>query len=198
VCWGLSMAVRGHRTGSRASILVAVVIGLAAAACGGGAAEERPSADDLPSSASTASTSPPTTTVEDAVREAYEAFVAMIDRLTTTTVDPDDPELARRAVDPALGALRTNLTTWRTEGQVWLAGDLTEHRIESVEIDGETAYVIDCTIANDALVGAGTTDVEFPSPMSVRDKATLVRQGNSWLVKYIDSLGQWDGVGCGA
>jgi hypothetical protein len=191
------MAVRRYRTCSRALVLVAVMIGLAAAACGGDG-DERPSAEDLPSAGSTASTSPPTTTVEDAVREAYEAYVAMVDRLTTTTVDPDDPELARRAVDPALGALRTNLTTWRTEGQVWLAGDLTEHRIESVEIDGETAYVIDCTIANDALVGAGTTNVDFPSPMSVRDKATLVRQGNSWLVKYIDSLGQWGGVGCGA
>jgi hypothetical protein len=193
------MAVRGYRTCSSASILVAVVIGLAAAACGGGDGDERPSADDLPSSASTASTSPPTTTVEDAVREAYEAFVAMADRLITTTVDPDDPELAERLIDPMLSATRTNLTTWQTEGQVWIAGDQTHHTVESIEIDGETAYVTSCVVANDVLVESGTVDVEFSEPDAVRHKTTMVSRNGAWLVQYVDVLGRWEAsTACGA
>jgi hypothetical protein len=184
------MAVRGYRTCSRAVVLVAVVIGLAAAACGGGDGEERPSAD-LPSSASTASTSPPTTTVEDAVREAYEAFLAMLRRLTTTTVDPHDPELASRAVDPTLSALRTNLTTWRTEGQIWIPGDQTRHVIESVVLDGDTATVTACLVGNDVLVESGANDVQPRAPDAARDKVTMVNQGGEWLVQYVDVLQEW-------
>jgi hypothetical protein len=186
------MAVRRYRTCSRAAVLVAVwAVILAAAACGGGDGDdERPSADDLPST--TESTSPPTTTVEDAVREAYEAFVEMIDRLTTTTLDPDDPELAQRLVDPMLGAIRANLTTWRTEGQIWIQGDQNRHVIESIEIDGTTAYVTSCLVANDVLVDAGAEDVQLPAPDAARDRTTLVNQGGVWRVQYVDVLGNWE------
>jgi hypothetical protein len=188
------MAVRGHRTCSRMAVLVAVaVVVLAAAACGGGGGgDERGGEDDLPSSAPTTSTSPPTTTVEDTVREAYEAYVAMIDRLTTTTVDPDDPEIAQRLVDPMLSATRTNLTTWRTEGQIWISGDQTSHAVESIELDRQTAYVTSCAVANDVLVDAGTVDVQFPAPDALRHKTTLVNQGGVWLVKYVDAVGRWE------
>jgi hypothetical protein len=194
------MAVRRYRTCSRAAVLVAVVIILAVAACGGGDGDdERPSADDLPSSASTESTSPPTTTVEDEVREAYEAFVAMADRLITTTVDPDDPELAERLVDPMLAATRTNLRTWRTEGQVWVKGDQSRHDVETIEIAGDTAYVTACIVGNDLLVEAGTVDAPLPPPNTNRNKTTLLRQGNEWLVQYVDTLETWPGVaGCAA
>jgi hypothetical protein len=186
------MAVRRYRTCSRAAVLVAVwAVILAAAACGGGDGDdERPSADDLPSS--TESTSPPTTTVEDAVREAYEAFVALGNRLTTTTLDPGDPELAQRLIDPILSATRTNLTTWRTEGQIWIAGDQTSHAVESIEIDGSTAYVVSCVVANDALVDAGTVDVQFPEPDAARHKTTMVSQSGTWMVQYVDVLGRWE------
>jgi hypothetical protein len=193
------MAVRRYRTCSRAAVLVAVwAVILAAAACGGGDGDdERPSADDLPSS--TESTSPPTTTVEEGVREAYEAFVAMADRLITTTVDPDDPELAERLIDPMLSATRTNLTTWQTEGQVWIAGDETHHTVESIEIDGETAYVTSCVVANDVLVESGTVDVEFSEPDAVRHKTTMVSRNGAWLVQYVDVLGRWEAsTACGA
>jgi hypothetical protein len=194
------MAVRGYRTCSRALVLVAVaLVVLAAAACGDGNDEERPSADDLPRSTTTASTSPPTTTVEDGVRAAYEAFVALGNRLTTTTVDPNDPELAQRLIDPMLSATRTNLTTWQTEGQVWIAGDQTHHTVESIEIDGETAYVTSCVVANDVLVESGTVDVEFPEPEAVRHKTTMVSRKGAWLVQYVDVLGRWEAsTACGA
>jgi len=195
------MAVRGYRTCSRASILVAVaLVVLVAPACGGGEGDdERSAADDLPSSTPTASTSPPTTTVEDAVREAYEAFVAMADRLITTTVDPDDPELAERLIDPMLSATRTNLTTWRTEDQVWVKGDQSRHDVEAIEIAGDTAYVTACIVGNDVLVEAGTVDATLPAPNTNRNKTTLVRQGDEWLVQYVDTLETWPGeAGCAA
>jgi hypothetical protein len=186
------MAVRGYRTCSRMAVLVAISVVVLAAACGGD--EERPSADDLPSSAPTGSTSPPTTTVEDGVRAAYEAYVSMANRITTTTLDPDDPELARRMIDPALSAVRTNLTTWRTEGQIWVAGDANESRIESVELDGPTAVVTACRISNDLLIEAGTTPGSLPPPSASRDRTTLVLQGEAWLVQYVDPVDSWEGA----
>ncbi|HET6949135.1 MAG TPA: hypothetical protein VFI47_02105 [Acidimicrobiales bacterium] len=175
-------------------VAVALTLALAGGGCGGGKSAA-PDNDDLPDTAETVppSTSSPVTTTEDAVREAYEAYVAMVNRITTTTVDPDDPELATRMVDPILSASRRNLTTWRTEGQVWVAGDVSRFDIEAVEIDGDTAYLTVCSVGNDALVPVGTDDVELPPVAAVRDKVTLIRHGEGWLVRNVDPLGTWEG-----
>jgi hypothetical protein len=185
------MAVRRYRTCSCLAVVALIV--LASGGCGGGGDDERRNDDDLPSSQPTASTSPPTTTGEEAVRQAYEAFVAMVDRLTTTTLNPDDPELAERLVDPMLSATRSNLTTWRTEGQIWVQGDQNRHAIESIEIEGNMAYVTSCLVGNDVLVVAGAENVELPPPDAARDRTTMINHGGVWRVQYVDVLGNWEG-----
>jgi hypothetical protein len=175
---------------------------LLAPACSPG--DSSPS-DDPPSTRSgTTTTAEPTTTTlspQDEVEQAYEEFLDMFDRITTTTVDPNDPELAMRMADPALGGLRTLLSTWQAEGQVWVAGDQTRHTIESVVVhrDGLTAEVTDCAVGNDALVQRGTTPVTFPPAQTNRGVTTMVNQNGRWLVQDTDSHGHWEGVaGCAA
>jgi len=177
---------------------------LIALACGGGGGPD--GADDPPTTtAGNPSTSgqptTTTTTTEDAVRSAYSAYVAMISRVTTTTVDPNDPELVTRMVDPALSDVRTRLSTWQAQGQIWVPGDQSRHGIESVEIqdDGLSAIVTDCIVANDALVPVGSTDVALPAPHTNLGRTTMVNRDGVWLAQSTGVDQQWDGVaGCAA
>jgi hypothetical protein len=140
-----------------------------------------------------------TTTTEDAVRSAYSAYVAMLERVITTSVDANDPELATRMVDPLLGDVRTQLSTWQAEGQVWVAGDETRHDIESVTLgeDMRTAVVTDCVVANDALVPAGSADVTLPAPSTILGHTTMVNRDGVWLAQDTDPEQRWEGVaGC--
>ena len=94
---------------------------LIALACGGGGGPD--DADDPPTTTAgdTSTSGQPITTAlstQDSVRAAYESFVAMVDRITTTTVDPNDPELTTRLVDPALSVVRTQLSTVQAQGPV--------------------------------------------------------------------------------
>ncbi len=175
---------------------------LTALACAGGS-------DDVGDATSTSTREPNTTaeattttlSVQDEVEETYLAFVAMLDRITTTTVDPNDPELAQRMVDPALGGFRTQLSTWQAQGQIWLAGDQSRHEVERVVVkpDGMSAEVIDCVVANDALVAAGTTAVSFPPPRTDRGVTTMLNQSGRWMVSKTEVTQHWDGVaGCAA
>jgi hypothetical protein len=93
-----------------------------------------------------------------------------------------------------LSATRTNLTTWRTEGQIWISGDQLRRVIESVAVNGGTAVVMSCEVANDVLVAVGTDDVRFPTPDAVRNRTTMVNQGGAWLVQYVDVLGHWEDI----
>jgi hypothetical protein len=125
----------------------------------------------------------------------------MLDRITTTSVDPNDPELAERMVDPALGGFRTQLSTWQAQGQIWLAGDQSRHNVERVVVnrDGLTAEVTDCVVANDALVAVGTTSVSFPPPRTDRGVTTMLNQNGRWMVSKTEVTQHWDGVaGCAA
>ena len=158
-------------------------------------------ADDPPSTRSTTTTAEPTTTTlstQSEVQETYMAFVAMLDRITTTTVDPNDPELEVRLIDPALSDIRTRLSTWQAQGQIWLAGDLTRHRVETVFVspNSHSAVVTDCVVENDVLVQIDTS-APFPIPRTTRVRTSLVNQGDAWMVRDSDEVEHWEGVaGC--
>jgi hypothetical protein len=173
---------------------------LLAPACSPGGSDET---DDPPSRrATTTTTAEPTTTTlstQDEVEQAYGEFLDMLDRVMTTTVDPNDSELPMRMIDPALGGFRTQLSTWQAQGQVWITGDHTRHRIERVVVstDRLSAEVTDCVVGNDALVRVGTTSVRFPPPRTDRSVTTMVNQNGQWLVTDTNPAGHWEGVdGC--
>jgi hypothetical protein len=177
--------------------LAASVAVLITAACSAGGSDE---ADDSHPT-TTAESTTTTLSTQDTVRADYEAFVAMIHRVTTTTVDPNDPELASRMIDPALSEARTLLSTWQAQGQIWLAGDENRHQIETVDVhqDGITAVVTDCVVANDLLISAGSTDTQLPSPRTERVKTTMVSRDGTWRAQDSELVRRWEGVaGCAA
>ena len=140
-----------------------------------------------------------TTSAEDTVRAAYSAYVAMIERIITTTVDPNDPQLPTLTVDPLLSDVRTQLSTWQAQGQVWVVGDQTRHDVQSVEFEQGmlTAVITDCVVANDALVPVGTTDVSLPSPSTVLGHTTMVNRDGVWMAQDTDPNQRWEGIaGC--
>jgi hypothetical protein len=193
------MVTKVHQSLLAGAMCLALLI--AHACSSGGGSDQADNPPDTRASTTTVQPTTTTTTTEDAVREAYDAFVAMIGRVTTTTMDPNDAELAMRIVDPALSDVRTQFSTWQAEGQILVQGDLTHHEVESVVVarDGMSAVVTDCVVGNDALVAVGTIDPQLPPPQTQRGTATLVNQGGTWQVSRTEAGERWDGVaGCAA
>jgi hypothetical protein len=180
---------------------LALLLLLTASACGSDDSNE---ANTPQTAGDPITTGEPTTTTlstQDEVEQAYLEFVEMITRVSTTTVDPNDAELAQRMVDPALGTLRTQLSTWQAQGQVWLEGDHSRHQVETVSVgsDGLTAVVTDCVVENDVLVGVGVADAPFPSPRTARVTTSMINQEGAWMVQESDEVNHWQGVaGCAA
>src|SRR3954463_98021 len=94
------------------TVVVVVVVLVAACSSGGGGSVAGTTTTTTATTVATTST----TTVEDAVREAYLAYWKMIDRLAAAP-DPNDPELADRAVDPILSIVRDDMATRKSEGR---------------------------------------------------------------------------------
>jgi hypothetical protein len=169
---------------------------MAAAGCGGGDDDGRRSTTT--ESTTPESTAPPTTSAEEGVEADYLAAVAALARVTTTTVDPNDPGLAAHYVDPALSAVRTQVATWQAEGKIWVTGDASSHIVTQPITYGSdgSALVTACDVSNDALVAVGATDIEFPSPSSVKSTTTLIRRDGTWVVQTFVVAGTWDGRQC--
>jgi hypothetical protein len=177
--------------------LVAIVlVGLLAAGCGGGDDDSSPDTSRRASDSSS-STAPPTTrSAESEVEEAYLAYWAMGERLLETP-NPDDPEIAQRAIDPARGQMIDSLTTLRARDQAVRHGPRHRHDVRSIEVEGESATVRDCAIDDASIVDARSGATIDERLVTALYEATLVSQGSSWWVRQIEQPDGWEGVaGC--
>jgi hypothetical protein len=174
--------------------LVAIVlVGLLAAGCGGGDDDSSPDTSRPPADVSS-STAPPTTrSAESEVEEAYLAYWAMADRLLEAP-DPDDPEIARRSIDPARGQLVDSLTTLRSQDQVVRSGGDYRHDVLSVEVATQTAVVRDCVIDDNAVVNATSGVTVDDRVTTVLLETTLRHDGTRWVVTAIDQKDGWEGA----
>ncbi len=107
------LSARGGR-GRRAGAL--------AAGCGGDDDGEDAGTDQTEAETTTTPSTTTPLTPEDEAKATYLEFVEVVDRLLTTDPDPDDPDLARLAIDPVLSEVRDSLTTLRAENQHLAAG----------------------------------------------------------------------------
>jgi hypothetical protein len=162
-------------------------------ACGGDDDEET---GTDPTAAET-TTTPPTTaelTPEEEAKATYLEFVATVERLLTTSRDPNDVDLNRLAVDPVLGEVKDNLTTMRTENHVVTTGQRTSHTVSSVELVAPSeAEVSDCYIGNDTTTDAddGSVVDEGLSTRSLRASLSMVE--GAWVVRDVTTLKIFDG-----
>jgi hypothetical protein len=177
----------------------AALMGVAAALTFGAACGDDAGGDDSdessPSTTVDATTTSTTVTPEEAAKATYLEFVETVDRLVTTNPDPDDPDLGRLAVEPVLGTTRDNLTTMRSENQIWIAGGHTSHRVTSVELTGlERAVVLDCNVEDDKLVDRDDETTVRTAASTRILQATLVLQGGAWAVSTVETLESFDGA----
>jgi hypothetical protein len=180
---------RRRRLFGRARVALAVLAIVAVVACGDDDDGEETGTD--PTAAETTTTSPTTTelTPEEEANAVYLEFVATVERLLTTSRDPNDTDLNRVAIDPVLSELKDNLTTMRTENHVVTIGPRSSHTVTSVDlVSPSEAEVSDCYVGNDT-----TTDTDDGSVLdeglSTRSiKASLATVDGHWVVRDVTTL----------
>lgn len=185
------MTTARRRRRARAVLLPLAVL-LAVGACGG---DDEPDEDPPDTTAATPTTSPATTapSPEAEVEEAYLAYWEMAARLSAAP-NPDDPEIAERAVDPVLGVITDSLSTLRAQGQEVHLGDQYARDVTSVVVNGDEAVVRDCTIDDGERRDGSSQEVIDRYLNTVLLEATLVSVEGRWLVREIDQLNSWDGA----
>jgi hypothetical protein len=167
------------------------LVGILAVGCGGGDDDSSPPTSRR---GSTTTVSTPTTlSAEAEVEEAYLAYWEMGERLLEAP-DPDDPEIAQRAIDPARGQMIDSLTTLNARQQAVRRGSGYAHNVLSVEVTGEMASVRDCVVDDGAVISvvSGSTIREHVSTVLL--ETTLRRQGAHWRVSQIDQRDSWEGA----
>lgn len=192
----------------RVSVLLLGV--LLASSCGG-AGPNNP-----PSSPPTASTTSPATTASTAMTVPEQSdstaaddvvlasYVAAMDAYTAAVADPpnpEDPTLADHVMDPLLTEFRNTATQWKGFGQAVRYPDPTVHRTEliSVEVDGDRAALEVCSVDDSILYEPATGRVLNDDVSTNHIRATLVLDGDQWLLSERERVEQWEGVaGCAA
>ncbi|MEY2463168.1 MAG: hypothetical protein QOH64_1306 [Acidimicrobiaceae bacterium] len=168
-------------------------------ACSGGGGAAAPTTTTASASATTTTTTlaATTTTVapEQAVRAAYLAYWAMVDRLAAAPA-AEDAELAQRTVDPLLSFLRDEFTTSASTGlTVRLPPGPHPHRIDSVQVSSNAATVKDCYVDDRIQVDA-QGNVVNNDVVTKELQATLVFSGE-WRLSQLQQLTKTGGVsGC--
>jgi hypothetical protein len=144
--------------------------------------------DPPPRSTTTTTLSP-----EAEVEAAYLAYWDMVQRVTESP-DPDDPEIADRAVDPARTELTDSVEAFHEAGQVVEIGPEYAHAVTDVVVDGNTAQLRDCAVDDAALVDGTSGEVIRAATVTSSLQVTLVLRERRWLVSDINRLRNWEGV----
>jgi hypothetical protein len=123
----------------------------------------------------------------------------MIDRLIAAP-DPDDPELAQRAIDPVLSDVRSDMGTRKAQGRTTRppANSKYLHHIQQVSISGASSTVVDCFVDDRIQYGPDGT-VLNDNVSTARSTGVLVQVGVNWIVSQVhnEKIGEGD-VGCAA
>jgi len=170
---------------------VAVVALTAAGACGGG--------DDAPEDDARATTTvDPTTTIQLTPEEEAEAvYLELFDtvmRLLTTDQDPDDPDLARLAMDPVLSEIRDNLTTMQAQNHIVEQGPRTSQRVMSISIsEPDSALLRACSVGNDTRIDEADGTVVDEGLSTRVLEATMQFDDGIWRVSEIATVERFDG-----
>jgi len=131
------------------------------------------------------------------VKAAWTAYWKTIDRLIAAP-DPDDPELAQRAVDPILSSVRDDMATRRSEGRTTRPppNSKYEHHIQRVDLATGTATVTDCYI-DDRIQFRSDGTVLNDEVSTVSATGQLTSASGQWKVDRVEikELGSGD-VGC--
>ena len=187
----MTTARRRRRRARGLAALVATALALPLGACGGDDDPEEEATTTTSSTEAPSTTAPPSP--EDEVEAAYLAYWDMAARLSANP-DPDDPEIAQRAVDPVLGEVTDTLSTLRAQGQGLVSRDQSTHEIRDVGLEEGRASVEACSVDDSALVDLATQEVLEERVTTSLIETRLVRDGSGWRVSEVDPVRSWDGA----
>jgi hypothetical protein len=182
------------------TFLIASVL-LAATACSSASNGANGSSGPSTSSpaASSAATSSSTSDPKADAQRALDAYWAMVKRLLAAP-DPSDPEIAQRAIDPSLSAIRDELTTRQANGEVEQYDGAVYHVDTTVDaINGDSASFEGCVVDGARLVDSKSGQVLNDKVSTSRIEGTLARSEGAWKMQRFDVLKKVDGeVQCAA
>jgi acetyl esterase/lipase len=172
------------------SVGTGLVALLLLAACSGGSGSAAKATTTTSTTTSTTAPTTSTTTPEEAVKQAWDQYWAMVVRLLK---DPnaDDPELTTRAADPVLSSLRDDLATRKQQGKRLTIpeGARYDHRLDHVTVQSNTASATGCKFDDSVLVGPNGETLDN-SVTTSKITATLVLDGTAWKmadVHFVDT-----------
>jgi hypothetical protein len=175
-----------------------LVAGLALAAVSCSDAS-KPAASKASSTSVASPTSPSSSAVDPRAdaQAALDAYWLMIKRLYMAP-DPQDPEIAQRAVDPSAAAIRDLLTTRRAQDQV-AQYDGVPYSVSTTvtSASGTEASFSGCIVDGGRLVVATSGEVVDDKVTTSRVSGSMVLDAGIWKVQRFDVLKKVSGeVSC--
>lgn len=187
-CWGRFGGCRLRRA------LLGFLIATLAFATFGCSDASKPSANASSSAAvGAASSSAPLADPKADAQASLDKYWAMVKRLSTAP-DPTDPEIDLRAVDPSASAIRDQLTTRKTQGEVAQYDGVPYSVSTSVAaVSGSTATFSGCIVDGARVVVASTGQVVDDKVSTSSITGSMVLVDGAWKVQRFDVLKKVEG-----
>ena len=178
-----------NRAGMRGAALLALLL---AVGCSRGSG--RPlSSSPAPTTTSTLAPTTATLSPDEAVKAAYLAYWAMVDRIYVAP-NPDDAEIERRAIDPLASMLRDELATAAAKGESFVVppGRPNAHRLDSVVVTADVAVIQDCWL--DGTIKLDRNGAAVDDGISTRTmRASAVRTDSEWRLDTLTQVSSRQG-----
>ncbi|MEY2447753.1 MAG: hypothetical protein QOH79_1229 [Acidimicrobiaceae bacterium] len=174
-----------------------VALGLLTACSGGSGSSAKTTTTSTTTSTSSTVVTISTTDPQDAVKQAYLDYWAILDRLAAAP-DPGDPALAQRAIDPVFSSVQGDLSTRKAQGRTTRIPPNSKyaHHIQSAVVHDTTASLTDCYVDDRVQFSAdGAVINDHVSTLAAT--VTLVQVAGDWKVSDVQIEKRGDGdLGC--
>ena len=179
-----------------AAVLIGLVAVLAVAACGGdggdeasGDTTERPETTDTTVAETTTTISP-----EAEIEAAIATYYAMVDRVVQAP-DPDDPEIAQRAMGTNRETVESGFAQLAALGQYGRPGPNRSTTVLRATVSGDQANADVCEVDDGRLINSASGDVIDDDVVTRLVVISLERVDGAWLVSRVDPTdSSWEGV----
>ena len=161
-------------------------------ACGGG---DDDAADPQPTTTSPSTTQSQEQADEQALRQLAEDWYEAIRLIYDEGADPEIA--ADYLVDPYLGGFIDQVEEYRAGTDVIESSPESAHEVRSIQVDGESAVVVECVVDADVRRAADGTVVD-DSVVAKVFSTTATRSEAGWRLQERKTLTEQEGTECAA
>lgn len=170
-------------------VLFCTALALAAASC---------SDDDDPTRPQPTTTAPDTTQPQPETETDEQALQALAEdwfEIAPSLLQPEG-DLALAAeylVDPYLGEVEAQAEEYRSQGVEVQVSDRSGQEIESLQIEGDTAVIVECVVDGDLLVDSDSGEVLNDSVAAIRTSTKAVATDQGWRLSERTTTDEFEG-----